>query len=706
MKPYIYLFATIVLSVLLFGCTKETLEDTIVENPVQSGDEIIFGSSIFSSGADTKTEYGPRTETGVPVYWDQEGDEVAIFCLQTSQPSNHLVNYVVKPQVDNRTHSASVAKVNPEAAGLQWGEGEGEKGEHRFYAFYPASAVKGTEEENETGMITANIPVNQQPESWTEGKMTINGEQVNVKFGLPNMDYAYMYAHNAVNRDEISVGDPISLKFKNLVTVLDITVQGPESGSITVTNINVRAVSGKNVILTGEFTCNIRGAQDNSEKVTAECTPAGDLDAVRNTISIPCYDGEKGEFIQLNTGECLNVKAYLIPDTDENHIIEPRQLQIAVSTLNGAAKRKNLTTEKVIPHKVNRVLLPHLEAGGSNYWMSSLDENIYLSELSIPGSYNSRNIGTNNNNYQTDDISDQFDAGVRAFMVGTFGNKEGGWFPWDKEEYYLTLDDNNTPFTDFLLTLNNKLAGLPEGSNEFIFLQISSSAGANETWSQAVIEELEQIQNAGSSNQYGVYTGKITPDTRIADVKGKIILKFNTNKNDNGDEYNDNYFNVNDTYPALFTLWEGSEPSTTPMRWGTPNTGKSAELTWYFQEVDNVTDRDQKVAWIKELFEKSISIYEKGDAHDTWFYNCISGKESGDALSWTQYISPEMTDYLQKRDANASLGLVYMNHVNSDDTQNILQTIIDNNFKFALRKSGTSAASAVSTRTSSDGWDE
>lgn len=702
MKPYIYLFATIVLSVLLFGCTKKTLEDTIVENPVQSGDEIIFGSSIFSSDVDTKTEYGPRTETGVPVYWDQEGDEVAIFCLQTSQPSNHLVNYVVKPQVDNRTHSASVAKVNPEAAGLQWGEGEGEKGEHRFYAFYPASAVKGTEEENKTGMITANIPVNQQPESWTEGKMTINGEQVSVKFGLPNMDYAYMYAHNAVNREEISVGDPISLKFKNLVTVLDITVQGPESGSITVTNINVRAVSGRNVILTGDFTCNIRGAQDNSENVTAECSAIGDLDAVRNTISIPCYDGEKGEFIQLKTGEYLNVKAYLIPDTDENHIIGPRQLQIAVSTLNGAAKRKLLTTAKVIPHKVNRVLLPHLEAGGSNYWMSSLDENIYLSELSIPGSYNSRNIGTNNNNYQTDDISTQFDAGVRAFMVGTYGVKVG----WFNPDYYLTLDDKTTPFTDFLSTLKAKLDGLPKGSNEFIFLQISSSAGPDETWSQAVIGELKPIQNAGSSNQYGVYTAEITPDTRIADVKGKIILKFNTNKNDDGVEYNNYYFTVDNAYPALFTLWEGSEPSTTPMRWGTPNTRKDTDLTWFFQEVDNVTSREQKVKYITQLFEESILMYENGDAHDTWFYNCISGKENDNAVSWTQYISPVMTEYLQKRDANASLGLVYMNHVNSDDTQNILQTIIDNNFKFALRKSGTSAASAVSTRTSSDGWDE
>ena len=93
--------------------------------------------------------------------------------------------------------------------------------------------------------------------------------------------------------------------------------------------------------------------------------------------------------------------------------------------------------------------------------------------------------------------------------------------------------------------------------------------------------------------------------------------------------------------------------------------------------------------YIYTLFEKSISMYENGDAHNTWFFNCISGREGTDALSWTKKVSPEVTQYLQARTANASLGLVYMNHVNSDDSQNILQTIIDNNFKFELRKAGT-----------------
>ena len=134
-------------AVCMVSCTEENLE--VIENPVQTGDEIIFGSSLSSDvSADTKTVYGERTNTGIPVYWDPDGDEVAIFCAQVSAPASRLVNYLVKPQEgENANKSASVTKVDPEAAGLQWGEAE----EHRFYAFYPASAVEGSAEENETG---------------------------------------------------------------------------------------------------------------------------------------------------------------------------------------------------------------------------------------------------------------------------------------------------------------------------------------------------------------------------------------------------------------------------------------------------------------------------------------------------------------------------------------------------------------------------
>ena len=190
------LFVSMFVAACFCGCSDDAVVDSgdnLAVNPVKEGTEVIFGSSLSGEASDeisvqgkagTKTVYGERTSTGVPVYWKPEGDSVAIFCLQSSQPADHLVQYLVKPNSEKPETSVSVEKL--EEVGLQWGSED----EHRFYAFYPASAVKGTDEEDQTGMITANIPVTQQPESWTTGNLTIDGVEVPTIFGLPDMNYA------------------------------------------------------------------------------------------------------------------------------------------------------------------------------------------------------------------------------------------------------------------------------------------------------------------------------------------------------------------------------------------------------------------------------------------------------------------------------------------------------------------------------------
>lgn len=374
MKKVCYL--GIALAACLSSCSDDSLDNgKTVVNPVQTGDEIRFGSSLSDNAnmIESRTVYGDRTETGVPVYWSSDEnnlDTIAIFCNQASQPAKHLVNYVVRPVIGEdgkpTATASTVEKVSTAEAGLQWGDPDTE---HRFYAFYPASAVKGSTEENETGKITANIPVTQQVQEWRKGKFSSKDTEFNDKtcyFGLPNMDYAYMYAYNAVTPSQVEDGSLIDLHFKNLVTVLDITIQGPETGSVIVTNVNVDAINdNEDVILTGDFTCDIRAARnedDGTPEVTATCTPIPS-NTVRNRISIPCYaknqenDVNKG-FITLNAGELMNVKAYIIPQ-DENNTVKVQTLRVSVATLNGAPCRKTLSTADVTPHKINRVILPN-----------------------------------------------------------------------------------------------------------------------------------------------------------------------------------------------------------------------------------------------------------------------------------------------------------------------------------------------------------
>ena len=84
MKRKVLLSGMFVAAVLC-GCTDDVVDNgnKIVDNPVKEGSEILFGSSL-SGDADeeasvqgkigTRTVYGERTSTGVPVYWKPVGD--------------------------------------------------------------------------------------------------------------------------------------------------------------------------------------------------------------------------------------------------------------------------------------------------------------------------------------------------------------------------------------------------------------------------------------------------------------------------------------------------------------------------------------------------------------------------------------------------------------------------------------------------------
>lgn len=737
MKKNIFLIAGIALTAMLSGCADENLDNT-VKNPVKSGEEIMFGSElsgdadVIESKPGTRTVYGDRNENGVPVYWEADGsDEIAIFCNQASQPADHLVHYKITPDETDHATAATVAKVNPSEAGLQWGD---LKTEHRFYAFYPASAVEGSAEEDQTGQITANIPVTQQVQEWRKGTFESSDTEFNGKtvyFGLPNMDYAYMYAYNAVTPSQVDKSQAIKLQFHNLVTVLDITVQGPSSGTATITNINVDAIEGEEPILTGDFTCNIRNTETG---VIGTCDPVGDFNEERGRISIPCYDKKTGQFIQLGKDELLNVKAYIIPQ-DKNTVTK-RTLRVTVSLLNGAPCRKTLQTADVTPHKINRVILPPLEIGGTNYWMSSLDPDIYVSELSLPGSKMSYLTSANRANivYQNATIEEQLMDGVRAFIFHTQRISNGE----------LRISVNGTPLST---TLKGALAEIAtflkdaesQGKKQetaFVLVTYSGGYGSEKDWMTALQNTVNEC--AGDYDTYRIFDKEMTPDVTLGDVAGQIILKANYNSDD--------MISGAGTAPLMYTKWEVPYvEGGLPMTWGNPNS--NAKLHWLYQEVTSVKDdsrdcghgsaeatKDEKISYIKKIFQESVTAYKNDTSHKTWFMNDLGGyyfyqtEEGIFGLRHEDHQDPEglATDMnslgvseLQNRTENAGLGLVYMNFADKQADSGakyksdwLIQTIIDNNFKFALRKKGSSTTpsskynATYSNGGNAVGWDK
>lgn len=735
MKKNIFLIAGIALTAMFSGCADENLDNT-VKNPVKSGEEIMFGSElsgdadVIESKPGTRTVYGDRTTTGVPVYWEADGsDKIAIFCNQASQPADHLVTYKITPDETDHATAATVAKVNTNEAGLQWGDLDTE---HRFYAFYPASAVKGSAEEDQTGKITANIPVTQQVQEWRTVEKGANGAIDGKKtyFGLPNMDYAYMYAYNAVTPSQVDKSQAINLQFHNLVTVLDITVQGPSSGTATITNINVDAIEGEEPILTGDFTCNIRNTETG---VIGTCDPVGDFNEERGRISIPCYDKKTGQFIQLGPNELLNVKAYIIPQ-DKNTVTK-RTLRVTVSLLNGAPCRKTLQTADVTPHKINRVILPPLEIGGTNYWMSSLDPNIYVSELSLPGSKMSYLTSANGADivYQNATIKEQLLDGVRAFIFHTQRMRNGELrISVNGSALSTTLKGALAEIATFLKEAESK--GKKQ-ETAFVLVTYSGGNGSEKDWMTALQNTVNEC--AGDYNTYRIFDKEMTPDVTLGDVAGQIILKANYNSDD--------MIAGAGTAPLMYTLWEKPYvEGGLPMTWGNPNS--AANLWWLYQEVTSVLDTDknenndytaeatkaEKIANIKAIFQKSVDAYNNDTSHKTWFMNDLGGYYCWETREWaifqywqehtdTKALATDMNSLgvseLQNRTENAGLGLVYMNFADKQEDSGalyksdwLIQTIIDNNFKFALRKKGSTTTTNYNASYSKGGnaigWDK
>ena len=719
-------------------------QDEMVENPVtpaQTGAEITFGSSLTDLEAQTRTIYGDEPVDGAyPVYW-VNGDEISIYCPEASNGT--LVNYRVTPNTSDSTTSSAVTKVNPDEAGLQWGAAD----THHFYGFYPASAVTGTE----NGKIKGYVPPTQNVDSWNPQPNKAGG--INY-YGKTNTDLAYMWAYGTANRNTMG-NDDVSLTFHPWMTVVQIKLPGPESGELKVSNFNIRAIDGSQTVLTGEFICDMNPVEASGKAPNYEAV-GNTTGEVRNTISISGWNAAERDFITVKPNDTLIVRAYLLP-VDEA-IKDSRELQIRVQPLNGAVLTRTLgysnagAESSIVPHKVNTVILPRLRSAGTNYWMSSLDRGIYLSELSIPGSKFSYLTSTNagsNAAFQGQPIEQQFLDGVRGFIVqvganATYNVTTTGTWPWNQQDEYTYTDatmpifcgggdDLSDAITHIANALEKAETSLNKGGqdrnlecavvmityagNDAVSAHftgsggrhsISDVGGAEHVWMDAIANELKQL---GEDATKRIYTKEITANTTLDDVKGKIILKVNTNS-----DAQNGYIAANDDVPALFSRWNGAT-NTVPLRWGSPNTNSTrTPLNWMYQEATHVGTGTEitpanKYAYAIDIFTKSVGMYEQNDAHDTWFMNDCGGTFHGDVsgtndydkdygngdtndeapIAFARWFNPQITSYLQQRDENASLGLVFFNFADKQETgqqygtDNLIQTIIDNNFKFNLR---------------------
>lgn len=754
MKKIVYsLFA--VAMVAMGGCQDEVIEEPVV--PAETGDEITFGSSLTDIEEQTRTIYGDEPVDGAyPVTWE-EGDQIAIYCPEAS--NGNMVYYKVTPDGKDASHSSAVTKVNPDQAGLQWGQKE----EHHFSAFYPADRIVGLQ----NGKITANIPVEQNPLSW---KSTPNDAGGTTYTGVANTDYAFMWAYNTHNKSD---GGDVALIFKPWVTILDVEINGPETADAAIKMSAVQLVSTTGETLNGQFTMDFTAVETNREAYPTY-EQAGEPNATRSYITIQLYNSETKDFITLKKNDKIVVRFYLLPkDTNYDTSTSGRtDLQLRVTPYNSAVLTRTLNAENgaqtggILAHKVNKVILPSVSQTGPNYWMSSLDPNIYLTELSLPGSKFSYQNTTDQTNvsthYQSLSVADQIKNGIRAFHVQTIGDNVDSDGPGRRDdggnansmELKISVAENKTSIglKDMVSTIAQGLKDAEAYGKygEYAFILLTYSGNGSEgfgstfgwggydwqvapaqAWMQAVKNDLAEM--AQDKETYRLYTGEITPNTTLGQVAGHVIIKVNYNDDDMA-----NYLSRNEQVPALFSIWgltdqtvrDDFEPTSAyainMLRWGTSNHNVTADMRFFYHEASSVGHEESesdKENNIIDMWNRSINYYKTNSNHDMWFMNDVGGyyygihnapaSESQIGIDgWTEYIGPIATEYLQDRTEDATLGIVLLNYADPSNeySGNLIQTIINNNFSFQLRTSGSSSQSntynaAYSKGGNAIGWD-
>ena len=736
-------------------------QDDIAEKPVtpaQTGDEITFGSSLTDIEEQTRTIYEDEPVNGAyPVTWE-DGDQIAIYCPEAS--NGNMVYYKVTPDGTDASHSSAVTKVNPDQAGLQWGQAP----VHHFSAFYPANQITGLQ----NGKITATIPVQQTPVSW---KTTDNDAGGKTYTGVANTDYAFMWAYNT---HEKSDGGDVTLNFKPWVTILDVEINGPETADAEIKMSAVQLVSTTGETLNGEFTMDFTKVE-SGEKEYPTYEQAGNPASTRSYITIQLYDSKKNDFITLRQNDKIVIRFYLLPKDDnyDTSTSGRTDLQLRVTPYNSAVLTRTLNAENstqtggILAHKVNKVILPSVSKTGPNYWMSSLDPNIYLTELSLPGSkfsyQNTIDQTGVSTHYQSLSVADQIKNGIRAFHVQTIGDNVDSDGPSIRDdggnansmELKISVAENKTSIglKDMVQTIAQGLKDAEAygkyGEYAFILLTYSGNGSEgygsdwdyrngyhwqvapNQAWMQAVKNDLADMDL--DKDTYRLYTGEITPNTTLRQVAGHVIIKVNYNDDDMA-----NHLATDDRVPALFSIWgltdqtdrEDFEPTSAyainMLRWGTSNHSVTANMKFFYHEASSVGHEESesdKENNIIDMWDRSINYYKTNSNHDMWFMNDVGGyyydihdapaSESQIGIDgWTEHIGPIATEYLQDRTEDATLGIVLLNYADPSNeySGNLIQTIINNNFSFQLRTSGSSSQSntynaAYSKGGNAIGWD-
>ncbi len=297
-------------------------------------------------------------------------------------------------------------------------------------------------------------------------------------------------------------------------------------------------------------------------------------------------------------------------------------------------------------------------------WMQTLDDNLFLCRLSIPGAHDAATSSCSSNGLsgsahtQTYTIAQQLEHGVRMFDLRPV---------WDGSNMmiYHGIVSTKVKFNDALTTLCNFLDAHPK---EFLFVIMRheddiASSDDKAKWPA-------QMKNCLNAKKQ--YLIDYSPTLTVRDMRGKLLV-MSRNTYDNG--------------PIGGYVNGGGDNGTLNKTLVGPS---GAYMNFTIQDMYDVAGSgqlNQKVAAMKSLLDRSM-----GEQEYRLYMNHTSGyskKSSFIGISYSTYegvqecartCNKAMLDYMQGK--TGPMGFVMMDFAgdNNYNGQNLIDLIINNNF--------------------------
>ena len=700
MRTYDYLLGLSLLA--LVACNQENMPERPTPTP---GAEVKFGVSLNKNDV-TRTIYGDENSDAFPIYW-VNGDKVLVTSPKCLNGRNTAQYKVSVPPDKQQNYANSLDKTGE--AGVQWGQ----KDFADFYSVYPAdnASVQGT-----------------------TFSLTMPNVQYDILDNEDNKVYADMNAcfMSAVSKG-VTNGSEVNLTYTPLSTAIRFTLRGPSSaeGQTDSEVIISQVVLKADQPIAGDFTVDM-----NTPEPTVKLGSK-----TYNEITLYTHYAETGGYLTLGLDDEVELNAFVIPyenlAVNENWKLEVTTAQGVVYTtpLGGTGDGK------LMPGRIHRFKgkLPSLPAPTTDWdpsnWMVNVPRNVYLSEISIPGSWNSLNkefqyaanrsseLDVNSVEAQKAAIADQYKAGVRAFHIDT---RWKGKYEAFKGYVMTDLSVANGADANTIGLTGPKYMPKDNISFATVLKCITDHVKSNEymmvfcTFAQNSYEETEggwmkAISDACADDRI-IDARTISSNTVVGDVLGKVIVIVNCAKDPRKID------NLPKGSKCLFTYTplelDENRYKTQPWCTGAIVNCADASLNMYSAQAQimaspmdaakgyTVSGRGYAPAWAERkqktenILKWSLDNFQKKNyAHCDWLYNglggylCTSGgKEVKDsqkevAKELNRWIDSKMKLMAAKPTGEQTpyypVGLVLMNYV-TDATYGVpvVKGILSHNNKF------------------------